>query len=93
MKKSYVFTATESVLSDIERFMEDARNCLKSAIKALDDYEEECRENEVETDNYSLRYKKQEVDRWTIEVELWEQTYNYVYMNFHKLVKDVLPFD
>ena len=89
MKKSYIFSGAESVLTDIERYIDRAREEYKAEKEELISYLQGCENEGISPDKYSQEYKESNANEKLVELELWEQAYNYIYENFHKLTKDL----
>lgn len=82
MKNSNVFNAMERVLSEIENLMEYSKEALKEA-------ENELKELPSDVDNWKKENTQNRIKRYEIEVMLYKEAYNYIYMNFQKIVKSL----
>lgn len=80
MKKSNVFRAMESVLTEIEDSITYAQDRLKEANERLSELK-----NIEGVDNWKITDAENRVETKEIELALYEEAYNYIYLNFNKL--------
>lgn len=82
MSNSIIFSAMENVLSQLEQQMEYAK-------QEIEIDEEQIREMPEDADSWTARNRRETLKRDEIKLQLYEEAYNYIYMNFQKIVKNI----